>query len=234
MAAKGNPRIGQCVYCGQIGPLTRDHVPPKNLFPEPRPDNLITIPSCEGCNKDLDIDDEYFRIKITTRDDIAEHQEATPIWSRAISSLSKPSKIGFKKSFISDISIVDRVTASGLYLGKWPIMNVDLARIHRVTNRIIKGLFYKEKKFRLPDSHASMTIVNPSEINKENYESSKKIYTALCTLSAKVFGNGVFSYRVQFLQEDSNSSAWLLQFYDKFLVLGMTLKKEDVKCLIPG
>src|SRR5208283_2514674 len=61
-------KIGECLYCGRVRPLTRDDVPPKNLFPKPRPSNLITVPSCQKCNQSFMLDDEYFRLVIADAD----------------------------------------------------------------------------------------------------------------------------------------------------------------------
>lgn len=54
----------QCVYCGTSNPETKDHIPPKNLFPQPRPE-LVTVPCCEKCHKPTSLDDEIFRNMLT-------------------------------------------------------------------------------------------------------------------------------------------------------------------------
>ncbi len=37
---------GECVYCGSVGKITDDHIPPENLLSKPRPNNLIKVQSC--------------------------------------------------------------------------------------------------------------------------------------------------------------------------------------------
>jgi len=49
----------KCVYCTEAQGTTKDHVPPKSFFPEPRPANLITVPSCKKCNSGAAMDDNY-------------------------------------------------------------------------------------------------------------------------------------------------------------------------------
>lgn len=44
--------------------VTREHVPPKNLFLAPRPRNTITVPVCGECNHVYHLDDEYFRVYV--------------------------------------------------------------------------------------------------------------------------------------------------------------------------
>lgn len=53
--------MDNCYLCGSIKDLTKDHIPPKNLFPEPKPSNLITVTCCESCNGKYKLIDESFR-----------------------------------------------------------------------------------------------------------------------------------------------------------------------------
>ena len=69
-----------CTYCGGVAG-SRDHIPPKNLFPKPRTNDLISVPSCVGCNKAFSKDDEYLRFVLTMRADTFEQVGANPDWS---------------------------------------------------------------------------------------------------------------------------------------------------------
>jgi hypothetical protein len=53
-----------CVYCGEPA-TTKDHVPPRGLFLDPPPRNLITVPACLRCNNSASTDDELFRIVVS-------------------------------------------------------------------------------------------------------------------------------------------------------------------------
>ena len=50
---------GTCFRCGRPDPETLDHVPPKVFLDRPYPDDLITVPSCRGCNADPSDDERY-------------------------------------------------------------------------------------------------------------------------------------------------------------------------------
>ncbi len=52
-----------CIYCGSPAD-TRDHVPPKLLLEEPRPNNLRTAPACQPCNASWSLDEEYLGIAL--------------------------------------------------------------------------------------------------------------------------------------------------------------------------
>ena len=58
-------KIKQCYLCQATETLTRDHVPPENLFPMPLPSDLITVPCCKSCNSGFSKIDEQFRAFVT-------------------------------------------------------------------------------------------------------------------------------------------------------------------------
>jgi hypothetical protein len=51
---------GPCAFCRKPA-STRDHVPPKGLFGQPLPSNLITVPACRDCNAGAGQDDEVMQ-----------------------------------------------------------------------------------------------------------------------------------------------------------------------------
>jgi hypothetical protein len=51
--------VTTCLFCGEIAD-TKDHIPSKKLLEKPYPNNLLTIPSCDKCNKSFSLDEEYF------------------------------------------------------------------------------------------------------------------------------------------------------------------------------
>src|SRR4051812_40316879 len=51
-----------CYLCQKRPATTKDHVPPKSLFPKPRPSNLMTLPCCFPCNNRFSKHEEYFRL----------------------------------------------------------------------------------------------------------------------------------------------------------------------------
>src|SRR5713226_1536877 len=55
-----------CFLSDSLENLTRDHIPPKNLFPDPKPSNLITVSCCATCNSKFSKDDELVRIWAST------------------------------------------------------------------------------------------------------------------------------------------------------------------------
>lgn len=146
-------KFGVCVFCGQETRLTKDHIPPKNIFPKPRPNNLITVYSCENCNLGTGKDDEYFRLITTIREDALKHPEANRILEVISRSFEREEHNNLRQSILKTLKYVERVSPGGLYLGTSPSFEQDYARLNNVAAKITQGLFYHERGYRLPDSH---------------------------------------------------------------------------------
>ena len=144
-------QTGQCAYCGRISPVTVDHIPPKNLFPKPRSSNLITVPCCVPCYQGWSKDDEYFRATISSSYRVSAEPLSQGVIDQLLRSVGRSP--GFANLLINSIEEIELVTESGIYLGKEDTFKLDVARIDRVGQRIIRGLFFYEKKFPLPANY---------------------------------------------------------------------------------
>ena len=54
-----------CYGCGSDQALTAEDVIAKCLIPEPRPDNLVTVPACRQRNESVSKDEEYLRDRLS-------------------------------------------------------------------------------------------------------------------------------------------------------------------------
>jgi hypothetical protein len=182
----GRPTLkGSCAYCGSHEQLTKDHVPPANLFGRPRPSNLITVPCCLPCNRHLAKDDEYFRIVITAGID----RERFPIENsesvEAIKNLARPQSRGFANEFARS------------YRGKGELL-VDKLRVVRTVNRIAIGLY----------AHEMGTICAPNTV-VTSYPADNSaalptiVQTQLHELAGgfKTIGEGVFQYALRLFED---------------------------------
>lgn len=233
--SKNQPRkIGECVYCGRITYITEDHIPPISLFSKPRPNNLVKVPSCKDChseNPQVSLDDEYFRLMLTLREDTANHPDVVKILPTVLRSLAKPEKEGFKNNLLRGFKEVNVRTHSGLYLGIKPSYDVKLDRLDNVAKRITKGLFYHETGHRLPDTYDTVSYAEAGmqKVSEDVIRDlQNKIIRPLLTMDPKKIGNKVLLYRVLYSNDDPNSSVWLFTFYERVSFLCMTLSKDDM------
>ncbi len=223
------PRVGQCVYCGLIKELSDDHIPPKNLFAKPRPGNLIVVPSCRSCNGGASDDDEYFRLMLTLREDTHAHPDVQQLLPVVFRSLTKSNKIGFSRALVQGIRETNVLTRSGLFIGKRPVYDVDLDRLDRVAQRIVKGLFYHEQLSRLPDGYevSAFSASGLSALDKDLKDHIiKNIVDPILQNTPRTIGNNVFTHRVAFAPEDPNLSVWHLIFYEKVAFLCFTTPQQ--------
>jgi hypothetical protein len=218
---------GECSYCGRVAELTDDHVPPRNLFPKPRPSNLITVPACRDCNKGFDLDDEYFRLAVTTGMDKDKFPREFDLSIQAINKLKEPSKIKFAKRMLASRIRKPLYTPAGIYLGDAPALEIEAARIVRTVSRIIRGLFFRHSGTRLPSaSHTpvwSEWFGTDSSRDPEIMAAWKEIFEALRARPIHFLGEAVFRYSYLMDDEVPFGSAWWLSFYEHRNFVGITL-----------
>lgn len=224
MSRKRRRGIGECAYCGRVGPLTADHVPPRNLFPQPRPSDLITVPCCKRCNKRFEMDDEYLRLVTAMRSDTGDHSDAREPLRAAMRSLYKPEKEGFRNAFLQGVKFVNLQTQAGIYLGGSIAYEVDLDRLNRTADRIVRGLFFHHREERLPDdARVKALCLEYIQSDRETLQTLEETLSHLQKQPLITKGKGAFRYQFFLLDDAPNSSVWLFSFYEKVHFFGLTV-----------
>lgn len=155
------PRTGQCVYCGNHGQVTSDHVPPKCLFPPDDRINLITVNACTTCHDGFKLDDEYFRVALSVRADLPDGPEAAFLREQTRQTLRNPSAKQFRAAIGRATALVPFRSQDGVHVGNVFAMKLDPIRITKTAERIVRGLYAKHFKRALPDTHeVSVSILD--------------------------------------------------------------------------
>jgi 5-methylcytosine-specific restriction endonuclease McrA len=224
-------QMRECVYCGNNQELTRDHVPPKGIFSEPRPSDLITVPACPQChNAETSRDDEYFRLHLQVRDGICEHPDVIKARPTLLRSLEKPGKAGMRKGLLENIVFAEAVTPSGIFIKNQLAIQTNTDRLRRVVSRTMKGLFYYYKQHRLPDGYDALVF---DEENVQKWPANvlgpfnESVIQPLLAQPAAMLGNGVFSCRFGFNTADQDTTYWIFVFYGQAGFLGLTQPSAD-------
>jgi hypothetical protein len=122
-----------CYWCGSPA-SSREHVPPRNLFPKDQNKNLITVPACKAHNEDLAKLDEKFRVFIQARESspVALEQFRTTTFR----GLNRPDRPGLAASLAqgSQKVVVDGQPTIAL--------QVDAAEQNLYFEKIIRGLYF--------------------------------------------------------------------------------------------
>lgn len=208
---------GRCAYCAEIRPLTDDHIPPRNLFPKPRSSNLITVPCCETCQAGWSKDDEYFRAAILSSAKVSESSLAQGAINSLVRSLSRHEQRGFSRTILESIKEVEIVTEVGIFLGKEPVFQLDIERISRVAQRIVRGLFFHEKGYAVPLGYEVFATIQQFGL-EPIFEQLPEVHFP----QLRIVQDGIFSYTFRETEEDQNSSIWFLLFYKELPLVGFT------------
>jgi len=211
-----------CAYCGRARPETRDHVPPQNLFPKPRPSNMITVPCCEQCRDGWSDDDEYFRVAIVSAIGTHENPYAQEVYCALLRSISKPMKVGFASLVRESLMKVEVQTEAGLYLGVAPAIKVNKVRFDRVAQRIIRGLFFHEKGYPVPEGYEV-----GNRFYQFGFERMVKSLGNAPFAEQCVIGDSIFIYTFASCTDAPDCTVWLSVFFRGLPFIGYTTKPEE-------
>ncbi len=213
-----------CIYCGTRPATTRDHVPPKGLFPQPRPSGLVTVPCCEMCRKTQTLDDEYFIRMVAMRHDVDEHPAAKRTVEAVHRSFTKSRKQGFARALVKSVRYVDIHSKAGLYLGKAATYDVDLERLCGVIRRTTLGLFFEHLGERLPDDYRCevYAIDGFATRDRETADNLRKLVEQALRGDVRVWGEKVFTAWFQQVEGPPLATFWAFLVYSRVAFLAFT------------
>lgn len=191
-----NPKL--CAICGVMVAVTRDHIPPRSIFPRPLPVQLITVPACSHCNNGAAISDEIFRVYLAVVTAYFD-PEATRAWKEgALRTLDKNPRI--MRDFVASIGghVVDEHGVERLLVA-FP------AQVYNSTcERIVRGLFYQHHR-EAPGARMRCIVTPQPQLSPTLYDQTHDWH-----------GGGVgesnFVYRFG-RAPNSLRSLWILQFF---------------------
>lgn len=146
MAKARAQRVGECGYCGELKPLTQEHVPPKSFYGDVKPPNLPTIRACNDCNNGSSDDDEYFRDTMVKYHLVSDKPAAAGMRARFMRSVQKPEKRNYHIEQFKLFQKVDVRLPSGLILPRQPRFTVDQSKLRATASRYVRGLHRYEYK----------------------------------------------------------------------------------------
>ena len=221
-------KIGICSICGEEGELTREHIPPKGIFVKPRPKKTITVFSCNKCNQDTKLDDEYFRFWVT----MGAHPNSKlgAVWKEKVIGSSFKRSPALLKKIQDDHKILlehhantplktyeNEIVPDGLL---YRCYMVDAERIERVACKIVKGLYFYHFSEPLPDN---------IELTVSNEPIHLDILVNIIKARKGMVGgeDGEFIYWFKFDDVEPYFSRWVLFFYlQNYLKVETKLKRS--------
>lgn len=213
-----------CVYCG-TNAGTDDHVPPKNLFPKPRPSNLVTVRSCDNCNCGAKKDDEYFRDILVFREDVGETEAGAKLWETVKRSLRRPEARRFRSSLAESMFDDFAESPGRVTVGTAAKIEFDADRMKRVLERTVKGLYFKHLGNPMPASDKLVVYFEqhfdmfPDAVS----EMLGEIVTYVTMQPRHTIGDDIFEYCYAPVADHPSSSAWAMRFYSSVYFLAINV-----------
>lgn len=197
-------RPSLCVLCGKRNATTREHVPPRAIFPKPRPGDLITVPACFNCNNETSKTDESFKAHLglhTWRDEqVLRTLDHNTRLRSEVTSRIKPAKV-----LDSNNEILGEVN-----LGLWD------SEAHSTTiEKCIKGLYF---------NHYGQILCSSAQIKTHFFHSlTAELVNISESWARNCIANGDFVYKyTSASNENTHMSVWLFQFFGAHWAGGQT------------
>ena len=216
-----------CVYCGKNEATTVDHVPPRGLFPKPRPSTLITAPCCEACRQGQSLDDEYFIRALAMRHDVEDNPAAAKVLEKVQRAFAKPSKRGFARSLINTVKPAELFSRGGVYIGRSLSYHVEYDRLTKVMERTTLGLYHHVFGDRLPETHMCVTYAAAgiALTDIEITESLQRVVDFALRGRIRVIGDKTYAFCVNQIEECA--TVWLHLLYERVAFIAYTLPLDQ-------
>lgn len=227
MKHRKKEKLGLCVYCGWEGIVTKDHIPPKALYPKSAHSSLLKISSCPTCNNGASKDDEYLRTMIALSTKGERTASLDTLSAAAVRSLVRPEAVHFRESMLRDLRETFTPGPAGVLV---PVLlgNVDLTRFDKVIARIIKGIFFAERGTRLPSDHkvVSYSTAGLTRIPVAVGRQLQALVEPLLARDPKSIGGLEFIYWSDYNPADMNQSSWILLIHRYHSFIGWTVRRK--------
>jgi hypothetical protein len=197
------PRL--CAYCGETRGLTKDHVPPRGVFPKPRSADLITVPCCGRCNQGFSRTDLLFRTYLSAQIGITDGA-AAELWQQMVESgLACDATVA--RELLGRMSSLLVTDAAGCLREIRTKLLWDSTVHDDTVSRIVRGLYFHHRKTRLP----------PAADLQVRWHGAKKppLPEPQLPWEFRTVANGQFSYFFVAPPQTAPNSAWALCFHDK-------------------
>lgn len=206
-----------CVICGLRPATTDDHVPPKGIFPKPRPSDLdlITVRTCLSCNNNTSVLDEVFKVFIGI---VGGHGPEGEKMYKEYTSRTLQHNRRLKSEIASTIHDEWVETPEGVSLGKRPAVEINSHAHDQIIEKIIRGLHFH---------HTGEIIADHADINV-NWDHSgltRDMYNMFVGWPTCVVGGGQFIYKYMVSPHDPFTSVWIFRFFSRVWSNGTVLPK---------
>lgn len=200
-----------CAICGEREGTTRDHVPPKAIFPRPRPDNLVTVPACPECNNGASDHDDLFKVYLSMQAAGNNEIARRLFQEKTVRTLERNQSL--LAAIRNEATVVEVINNQGRLETRTGIL-WDSDAHDRVIERTIRGLYFH---------HAGNSILNDANLAVQWLSGvPDDILPNLHLFNEVILGDNQVTYKYIIYEEDPRYSLWLFDFYGAHWASGHT------------
>jgi hypothetical protein len=204
-----------CGYCGSAEATTRDHIPPKAIFPVPRPSDLVTVPSCASCNHGASDSDELFRAYLSLHVGL-DTPSTGQLWAEALRGVRHNRRL--HRRLLSEMEPVWLTTSSGVIHGQGARGRWDSDAHDRAIERMIRGFYFHHYQEVL-GRRVTITTQWLQKLDPALVEATEEC-------EQRSIGGGQFVYRFGRAVDHPLLSIWLFEFHKRHWAGGQTAPQE--------
>lgn len=201
-----------CPYCAEAEPTTKDHLPPKGIFPTPRPSDLITVPCCAACNNAASIYDERFKVFLSLHIGDAKEDTSRLFHEHTRRTLRHNRKL--MRKILGGLNPAYLTNRQGIITGQGYTIRWDSEAHDQVIGRMIRGLYFHHFDAVLPKA-TPITIHWYRELSDDTFALAQQLHR-------RTVGDGQFEYAFGRATDNPDSSVWIFQFYQSHWAGGYT------------
>lgn len=194
-----------CAICGVNEARTSDHVPPKSIFPHPRPSNLVTVPSCTKCNNDASGLDEAFRLYLALHVGDLDDEITAGYFHEALRTYKHNKRL--QREILSSAEPVGLTTGSGIYAGQGLRVLWNSKAHDAIIERTVRGLYFHHFGEILTPN----TQVSPKWFNRPD----PAFLSAFSGLKKNIIGSNQVIYLYGRHENHPSVSVWFFEFYGR-------------------
>ena len=221
-----NNSTENCVFCGSVENLTREHVISKCLFPDTyQKDRILTVPSCKKCNEGYSHAEEKFRIFLVNQSTEKSQAAQDILHTKITRSMKKAPGKAFnvlKTMFPVKVTLPDGRTEDKV---AFSISEDDWKGHHSVLDKYVKALFYTHVGQKIPSHHEvkHVFISDPSLITDD----------VKSALKWNLDHEHIYGYGYAVVPE-TLQSIWTFVFYDTVIFQSFTAGPGELGKLSGG
>jgi hypothetical protein len=216
----------QCYLCNTSGANTADHCPPKGFFPDPKPNNLVTLLACSACNSSFSKDEEYVRNYFSLL--------VAPTYDADVQPLYEKFRRGYRKEPSKLREVMGRMeekihlfSPGGRFLGETAPVRIPVRRLRRVYEKIARGLAHYH---RAPsETPVRFGFYSVSAANEKERIPPTELMSLLPYAQHRFRWGSTFEYSG--LIYENMASLWWMSFYQAhlgFISFGIDVPENEI------